>query len=72
MADTEARPTQPEIRAKLEELRTQHRDLDDVIGRIVEEVPFDQLRMQRLKKRKLQLRDEIAELEDLLIPDIIA
>lgn len=72
MADTEGKPTQEEVRAKLEELRIQHRDLDDVIARIVEEVPFDQLRMQRMKKRKLQLRDQIAELEDQLIPDIIA
>ncbi len=72
MADTDGKPTQEEIRAKLEELRTQHRDLDDVIARIVEEVPFDQLRMQRMKKRKLQLRDQIAGLEDQLIPDIIA
>ena len=38
--------------ARLEELREEHRDLDDVIARVTEEVPFDQLRVQRLKKRK--------------------
>lgn len=72
MVDPDVKPSQDEIRAKLEELRMQHRDLDDVIARIIEEVPFDQIRMQRMKKRKLQLRDQIANLEDQLIPDIIA
>ncbi|MEQ8653515.1 MAG: DUF465 domain-containing protein [Kiloniellales bacterium] len=72
MVDPDVKPSQDEIRAKLEELRMQHRDLDDVIARIIEEVPFDQIRMQRMKKRKLQLRDQIAKLEDHLIPDIIA
>lgn len=57
---------------KLEELKSQHRDLDDVIARITEEVPFDQLQMQRLKKRKLQLKDQISVIENLLLPDIIA
>jgi hypothetical protein len=57
---------------RLEGLRTEHRDLDDVIARVTEEVPFDQLRVQRLKKRKLALRDQIAKLESLLLPDIIA
>ncbi len=72
MSKQDGKRTQAEVRGELEELRTQHRDLDDVIARIVEEVPFDQIRMQRLKKRKLQLRDQIATLEDQLIPDIIA
>lgn len=57
---------------KLEELRTEHRDLDDVIARVAEEVPFDQIRIQRLKKRKLALRDEITRIEGFLLPDIIA
>jgi hypothetical protein len=57
---------------RLDGLRTEHRDLDDVIARVTEEVPFDQLRVQRLKKRKLALRDQIAKLESLLLPDIIA
>ncbi len=72
MANTDAKPTQEKIRGELEDLRSAHRDLDDVVARIVGEVPFDQLQMQRLKKRKLQLRDQISKLEDLLIPDIIA
>ncbi len=58
--------------ARLEELREEHRDLDDVIARVTEEVPFDQLRVQRLKKRKLLLKDEIAWVESRLLPDSIA
>ena len=58
--------------ARLEELRLEHRDLDDVIARVTEEVPFDQLRVQRLKKRKLLLKDEIAWVQSLLLPDTIA
>lgn len=61
-----------ELTRKLEELRTEHRDMDDVIARIVEEVPFDQIRLQRMKKRKLILKDQIAALEDQILPDIIA
>lgn len=63
---------QEAIRRKLEELRVEHRDLDDLIARVNEEAPFDQLRMQRLKKRKLALRDQINRLESELLPDIIA
>ena len=59
-------------RAKLEELRLEHRDLDAVIARLVERAPFDQLQMQRLKKRKLLLKDQIIKLESQLLPDIIA
>jgi hypothetical protein len=61
-----------ELQRKLEELVSEHRDLDDVIARITEEAPFDQLQIQRLKKRKLQLKDQIAKVESLLLPDIIA
>ena len=60
------------IKAKLETLRTEHRDLDDVIDRLIEKPPFDQLQLQRLKKRKLGLKDQITKLESRLIPDIIA
>lgn len=59
-------------RHKLMALRTEHRDLDDVIDRLAEDRPFDQLTLQRLKKRKLALKDEIASLESRLLPDIIA
>jgi hypothetical protein len=60
------------IKAKLETLRSEHRDLDDVIARLIEKAPFDQLQLQRLKKRKLGLKDQIIKLESQLIPDIIA
>ena len=56
---------------KLHELRSEHRDLDTVIARLGE-AKMDQLHLQRLKKRKLMLRDEIAWLESRLIPDDIA
>ena len=57
---------------KLEELRTEHRDLDDINARISVEIPVDQLQLQRLKKRKLILKDQISILENQLLPDIIA
>jgi hypothetical protein len=56
---------------KLHELRSEHRDLDTVIARLAEQ-KLDQLHLQRLKKRKLLLKDEIAWLESRLIPDNIA
>lgn len=61
-----------EIRRKLAELITEHRDLDDVIARMASDPFMDQLRLQRLKKRKLMLKDQIASLENQLVPDIIA
>ncbi len=57
---------------KLSHLRSEHRDLDDVIGRLSQEVPFDELQVRRLKKRKLVLKDQILKIENLLMPDIIA
>jgi hypothetical protein len=60
------------IRQKLEELRSEHRDLDDIIQRLANGSAFDQLQMQRLKKRKLVLKDLIARLESALLPDIPA
>jgi hypothetical protein len=61
-----------EMRVKLEELRTEHRDLDEVIQRLSETSPFNQLQIQRLKKRKLALKDQMTKLESKLLPDIIA
>lgn len=61
-----------ELRAKLVILTQEHRDLDSAIAALVEAAPYDQLQLQRLKKRKLQLKDMITKLEDLLYPDIIA
>lgn len=60
------------LRRRLEALTVEHRDLDEVIDRLTEGGPFNQLQVQRLKKRKLRLRDEIALIEEQLIPDIIA
>ena len=60
------------IRIKLEALKSEHRDLDEIIERLLEKPPFDQLQLQRLKKRKLGLKDQILKLESQLIPDIIA
>jgi hypothetical protein len=57
---------------KLHELRSEHRDLDTVITGLCEDGAADQLHLQRLKKRKLLLKDEIARLESRLIPDSIA
>jgi hypothetical protein len=57
---------------RLEEMRTEHRDLDDVIRKIMAAPPFDQLQIQRLKKRKLLLKDMISKAESELLPDIIA
>ncbi len=60
------------ILRKLHELRSEHRDLDTVIVRLSEAGPADQLQLQRLKKRKLLLKDEVSRLESRLIPDSIA
>ncbi len=60
------------LRLRLEQLKVEHRDLDDVIGRLTQSGPFDQLQIQRLKKRKLVLKDLIARVENQLLPDIIA
>jgi hypothetical protein len=65
-------PEHETLRRKLIELKTEHRDLDDVIARLAERQPFDQLQIQRLKKRKLQLKDAILQIESRLLPDIIA
>ena len=64
--------SQDQIVAQLHQLESEHRDLDDVIGRLGDDKPFDQLKLQRLKKRKLALKDEIAKLRSRILPDIIA
>ena len=61
-----------ENRRRLKELRVEHRDLDDVISRLNADNNIDQLRLRRLKKRKLQLKDLIAKVESELIPDLNA
>lgn len=60
------------LRVELEVFRNEHRDLDDAIRALAERGTADQLTLQRLKKRKLQLKDRIARIEDRLTPDITA
>ena len=57
---------------RLKDLRVAHRDLDDVIVRLVSDKEVDQLQLRRLKKRKLLMKDSIARLESELIPDLNA
>ena len=66
MNDTEA------LKKKLEDLKKEHRQLDGQITSLMENRPIDQLEIQRLKKRKLALKDEIIQVENRLLPDIIA
>ena len=56
----------------LEELQLEHRDLDDIIERLHESGKFDPLQLQRMKKRKLKLKDQISQIENQLIPNILA
>ena len=60
------------LRLELEVLRSEHRDLDEAIYALQEKAGADRLTIQRLKKRKLRLKDKIANLEDQITPDIIA
>lgn len=57
---------------RLRDLRIEHRDLDDVIGRLQMDLRVDELQLRRLKKRKLMLKDQITRLESELIPDLNA
>lgn len=61
-----------EVRRRIEGLRTEHRDLDAATRALLAGERPDQMQVARLKKRKLRLKDEVAQLENLLIPDIIA
>ena len=61
-----------ELRSKLQNLLQQHRDLDTAIQSLEESGTGDQLQLRRLKKMKLDLKDRIQRIENLLIPDIIA
>ena len=65
-------PMRQDAAIRLETLKTEHRDLDVAIEALRASVAADQLQLARLKKRKLRLRDEIALLEDMAVPDIIA
>ena len=63
---------QEQILQQIAIMESEHSDLDAVIERLGEDLPFDQLKLQRLKKRKLVLKDEIAKLRSRILPDIIA
>lgn len=60
------------LREQLHDLRLEHRDLDEAILRLSEDLHADQIRLTRMKKRKLMLKDNIARLESMLIPDLDA
>ena len=61
-----------QIRMRLQELEVEHQDLDDIIERLAADPAQDRLQLQRLKKRKLLLKDQVSRLRARLIPDIIA
>ncbi len=61
-----------QLREILADREQEHRDLDETISRLMETPPVNFLQLQRLKKRKLQLKDEITRLRSSLLPDIIA
>ena len=60
------------IRMRIAQLEEEHRDLDAAIRTMEERMPYDRLTIQRLKKRKLALKDQITELHEAILPDIIA
>jgi len=60
------------LKFRLATLKSEHTDLDDVIARLSEHAPFDQIQIQRLKKKKLRIKDQIQQIEDRMLPDIIA
>ena len=70
--DKDSNYLQGNIQNQITMMESEHRDLDSVIERLGEVLPFDQLKLQRLKKRKLFLKDEMAKLRSRILPDIIA
>ena len=64
--------TQVKIKEKINELRRLHSELDLEIANIIKVIPIDQVMLQRLKKKKLKLKDEISKLSSHILPDIIA
>ncbi len=69
MTDHDATETPEALRARLVELRVEHRDLDEAIERLTLAPPDDDLMLRRLKKRKLMIKDRISALERMLDPD---
>ena len=72
MANTLSADERAAFLREIERLRQEHRDLDAAIDALIDVGALDQLQVQRLKKRKLVLRDRITYLEDQITPDIIA
>jgi len=72
MSNAEEMKTEDVLRIELEVLKREHRDLDEAIVALQDRATADQLTIQRLKKQKLALKDQIARIEDKLTPDIIA
>ena len=70
--DKDSNDLQRNIQNQIALMEIEHRDLDSVIERLGEVLPFDQLKLKRLKKRKLFLKDEMAKLRSQILPDIIA
>lgn len=60
------------LEERLHELKQEHRDLDDVISRLLQSPIVEELQLKRFKKRKLNLKDSISQLENVLLPDILA
>lgn len=60
------------VQRRILELQTEHRDLDEVVNTLSDRIDVDQLLLRRMKKRKLQLKDQIARLKSQLIPDLDA
>lgn len=72
MSETLTEEELSSIRKRIIELKVEHRDLDDAIEHLTATGTFEELKIKRMKKRKLQLKDDIARLENTLIPDILA
>ena len=69
---TEVQHVEQDLGAKIEKLRSEHRAVDEELKNIAEDPLIDDLQLQRLKKRKLFLKDSISHLESRLVPDITA
>ena len=72
ISDKISMKTEEVLRVELEFFRQEHRDLDQAITALSDTATSDRLIIQRLKKKKLKLKDKITRLEDRLTPDIIA
>ena len=70
--DKDSNDLQHNTQNQIAMIESEHRDLDTVIEQLGEVLPFDQLKLQRLKKRKLVLKDEMVKLRSQILPDIIA